>query len=538
MSEQREIEVDPVVYADLRSGLGLHVHDSRRLTVKEEDPPADDGFSSPDAIVIGDVRIKKSYEPHNVECEAALLGALMIDNRLLDHVTGLQAEHFVVAVHAEIFTAIKGRVAQGKTANPVTLKPMFEAHEGLKEAGGAAYLAQLTGSGAAIIGARDFAEQVTDLSTLRNLRAALREAIVRSSGAEDVRPETVVADLETTLTELLPNPPIKSTVQFVEAFDQLANETEAVMAGQEPAGFVIERFRDWNAVVGRMEPQDFILLGARPSMGKTGAGMEVALGAAQAGHATDFLSLEMDRRKATRRAIASLIYDPPTSPTYAELTAGRVSHAQFQDMMRARDEIQSLPLTISDPPSMAIEDLAPHIRKRKREFEKRGLQLKLVVADYLGRFDVRKRIQGETELMSYISRLVKAAAKETDVVIVGLAQLSRAVEQRDNKRPMLSDLRQSGSLEQDADTVAFLYREEYYLERTEPPKDKHEKWQKWADELNRVRDVMEIYTSKKREGPLVKRMSRFFTHYQAVRDHDDPCVTGAPSFFDDEPPPF
>jgi replicative DNA helicase len=524
-----EIDVDPVTFHDLRRGLGLTL--KKHVTVKASDVDEDDR----EAISFRDMQIRLGYEPKNVDAEAALLGALMIDNRLLDHIGGLQPEHFVVAVHEDIFTAIQERVAKGQVANPVTLRPQFEQHEGLKGAGGAAYLAQLTGSGAAVIGARDFAAQITQLFGLRELRAVLRLAVERAGSGEDVDAHVIAADLEGVMSEKFAAVGRKSTVRIVDAFDDLANETETVMAGGDPAGFLIERFHDWNAVVGRMEPADFILLGARPSIGKTGVGMEVALGAAHAGIGTDFLSLEMDRRKATRRAIASIAYDPPFSPTYTELTSGKLSGAQFREILRARDQVETLPLTISDPDVMAVEDLAPHIRRRQREFQRRETELKLVVVDYLGRLISRRKFNSETELASHVSRSLKQAAKETGVTLIVLSQLSRALEQRDNKRPMLADLRQSGSLEQDADTVVFLYREEYYLERAEPPKDKAEKWQKWADELARVRDVMEIYSSKRREGPLTKRMARFFTQYQAVRDHNDPAVSGAPSFFDDLP---
>lgn len=524
-----EIDVDPQTFHDLRRGLGLTTKE--HVSVKASDVELDSG----EAIKLGDLTVRLGYEPSNAEAEAALLGALMIDNRLLDHMGALQAEHFVVGVHADIYRAIVERVSKGQVATPVTLRPIFEQHEGLKDAGGAGYLAQLTGSGAAVIGARDFAGQVVQLYELRELRTVLRDAMQRATGAEDVNAHTIAADLEGDMSEKFADVGRKSTMGIGDAFDELANETEAVMAGGDPAGFLIERLHDWNAVVGRMEPADLILVGARPSMGKTGVGMEVALGAAQAGIATDFLSLEMDRRKATRRAVASLVYDPPASPTYSELTSGKLSGEQFREILRARDLVAALPLTISDPDVMAVEDLAPHIRRREREFARRGLELKLVVADYLGRLISRKKFNSETELASYISRTLKQAAKETGVTLIVLSQLSRALEQRDNKRPMLADLRQSGSLEQDADTVVFLYREEYYLERAEPPKEKAEKWQKWADELARVRDVMEIYSSKRREGPLAKRMARFFTQYQAVRDHNDPSVHGAPSFFDDLP---
>lgn len=474
--------------------------------------------------------------PQNVEAEAALLGALMIDNRLVDHVVDVQPEHFYEPVHGEIFAAIRQFIAEGKLANPVSLRPHFEGHESLKQAGGAAYLAQLTGSGAAVIGARDFAKQIIALFELRRMRDVMMEAIerIQSPLEIDVDPEKFAADVEADLSEALVRASVPSTVPFHRAFDQVIEEIKAVEGGAAPAGFTIKRFNDWNHVVGRMEEGDMILLGARPSMGKTAVAVTVALGAAENGIATDFLSLEMDRRKMTRRALAAMLFDPAGSIPYQDLIDGRVKKEGWRRIFEAREDLEKLPLTISDPPVMAVEDVVPHIRKRQREFAKRGLELKFVVLDYIGRLTSRKRFGSETELLSYISRTLKGAAKECGVALLALSQLSRALEQRENKRPMLADLRQSGSLEQDADAVVFLYRDEYYLERIEPKRDQVEKWEKWAAEIANVRDDMELYSSKARESALRKRISKFFTKVQAVVDHDDSRLGFAPTFFDDD----
>jgi replicative DNA helicase len=474
--------------------------------------------------------------PHNVEAEAALLGALMIDNRLIDNLPPIQPTHFFEPLHGEIFDAIRMKVGRSELANPVTLKPYFDSHEAMQEVGGVAYLAQLTGSGAAVIGARDFADQILQLANLRALICISRKTIERCerTDIEDADAAAIAGDMETVISETLVSSEIrKSTVTFAQAFDELGEEYRAIENGAAQPGFTINRYHDWNAACGRMEPQDFILLGARPSMGKTGVGCTVALGAAEAGVGTDFLSLEMDRRKASRRIIAELLYDVDDPIPYEALTAGKLSMAQWRRFEAAKDAIANLPLTVSDPPVMYVEDVAPHIRKRQREFDKRGSKLQLVVLDYLGRLDTRRKFNGATETVSHISKTLKAAAKETNVALVALAQLSRALEQRENKRPMLADLRDSGSLEQDADTVVFLYREEYYLERAEP-KHGTEKWDKWSDEISSVRDDLEIFSAKKREGALTKRVSKFLTRFQAVLDSNDPRVVGAPGLFNDD----
>lgn len=472
--------------------------------------------------------------PRNEEAEAALLGSLMLDNRIIDVVSRLQPEHFFWEVHGEVFAAIRKLAGEGKVANPITLRPYFENHPSLQNAGGASYLAQLTGSGATLIAATDFANQIIDLFELRTIRSLAYGAIERCENfSVDEQPRQIAADLEAAFADSLVAQPKRTTVSFAKAFQDSIQEIQDVSNGAEPAGFTIARYTDWNAIVGRMERQDFILLGARPSMGKTGVAATVAIGAAENGIGTDFLSLEMDRRKATRRMIAEVIYDIDDPLPYSDLVAGRLKRSHWSRLVNAQADLAKLPLTISDPPVMAVEDVAPHIRRRRRDLEKQGVDLQLVVLDYIGRLVARKKINGETEIASYISRTLKAAAKECDVAIVALSQLSRAVEQRESKRPMLADLRQSGSLEQDADTVVFLYREEYYLRQAQPKREQGEKYDKWLDELAACRNDMEIYSSKRREGALAKRVSKFLTEYQVVMDHHDPRVTNAPGLFDD-----
>lgn len=476
---------------------------------------------------------EEDLAPHNHECEAALLGACMLDNRMLDEIPTLQPPHFYDPFHAFVFdTMLKWR-AEGRLANPVTLRDVVGGRDPTAKNRSAAYLADLTGSGAVLIGAREFAAQLIALADLRSVREIALETVARCEAGEiELDAHALAGDMETKISESLTQEVKRHTVTFVDSLRESAKETEEAAAGGPLPGFEITRFFDWNAACGRMEPGDMILLGARPSMGKTAVAATVALGAAENGVGTDFLSLEMDRRKATRRIMAELLYDPKCPLPYQDLINGKLAREHWRRLGNAQAELETLPLTISDPPVMYVEDVGPHIRKRRREFEKRGQDLQFIVLDYIGRLLARRKLQGETEIVSYISRTLKHVAKENDVVLLALSQLSRAIEQRENKRPMLADLRQSGSLEQDADTVLFLFREEYYLERSEP-KQGTAKWQEWADELAAVRDNLEIYSSKRREGALTKRTAKFLTSFQAVLDHNDPRVGGVPDLFED-----
>lgn len=459
--------------------------------------------------------------PANVEAEASLLGALMIDNRLVEDVTFLTTADFFEPMHGKLFEKIQELAHRGQVANPVTLRPYFMADEDMKQLGGPAYLAQLTGSGAALIGARDFAQQIKELTYLRQLYGVCTEFAERAlDTSEDVDPATILAQLDAEISTIGVQADRMRSATIAEAWDEVEAEMDEIDDGAEPAGFTIKGLNDWNAIVGRMEEGDLIYLGARPSMGKTAVGLAVAAGAAAAGQPTELILLEGDRRKATRRIMANMIYRPGVTSTYEQLSAGKRTMHDRAAMREAREVLNSWPLFVDDPDQMNVEEIVPAIRRRQRKLARKGQTLKLVVIDYLGRLGTAKQFKSERDQVSYISRKLKEAAKVCKVVLVVLVQLSRTLESRDNKRPMLADLRDSGSLEQDADTVVFLYRDEYYLERTEPPKEKHEKWNKWADEMTAVRDQLEMYSSKRREGALLKKLAKFFTAFQAIRDHN------------------
>lgn len=487
------------------------------------------------SIKIGGVRFVDLSDMANVEAESALLGGLMIANKMVDEVTHLRADHFFSPAHAALYTTIVERVAAGEIANPVTLKRLADSMEALEDVGGAKYLAQLTGSGAAVIGVRDFANQIIDLSELRRSRAAMLKAVDRCEDGEmSMTASEIAGDLEADLAECIETDRRRSSVDMGTAAEEAAKVIEETAAGKAPAGFLTKGFEDYNHVRGRMEPGDFDLLGGRPSMGKTATSVAIARGAAENGIGTEYLSQEMSREKITRRVLADMIYRQGQSCKYEQLIAGKLSRDDWRNLSDAKDHLATLPFSVSDE-ALMIEDVGPFLRKRKRWFEKRGWKLEFVVLDHVGRLESRRKTSGETELMAIISRTLKSVAKELGICILALTQLNRGLEARENKRPMLADLRQSGSLEQDADNVVFVYRDEYYLEKQEPPRDKVEKWNTWADQINQVRDDLEIYSSKRREGALAKRIAKFFTHYQAVRDHGD--FASAPSFFDDDDAP-
>lgn len=484
----------------------------------EADMPDNDGTPDRVRMPVGGVRTSESM-PQNVEAEAALLGAMMIDNRIAEQFqVQLSADDFFEPIHGEIWTSMLALMGKGIVANPVTLRPMFEHDETMKQLGGPAYLVQLTGNPAAIIGASGFVAQILNLSKRRKLLMALDEAnaIILDPKELDAI-EDVVADIDRALSETGVQPTTMRTIGIGAAWDEAYERMAAAERGEEQPGILIKQYDDWNAVVGRMSPGDYILLGARPSMGKSGVAFAVAVGAATAGHATELLSLEMSRDPVMNRIIANQIFVPDRTSPYSVLTGGKFTSVDRHAILSMREQMQDLPLHISDPATMYVENLASHIRRRQRYWKARGKELKLCIVDYLGRLQARGKFNSPNDRVTYISNHIKSAAKQTGVPIVALAQLSRGVEQREDKRPVLADLRDSGALEQDADTVVFVYRDEYYLRGHEPPSANREKWEKWDTDMRGARDRLELYSAKRREGALVKRTGWFFTEHQAIR---------------------
>lgn len=456
---------------------------------------------------------------HNVEAEAALLGAMMIDNRIVDTVrTFLRPGDFHEYIHERVYTKILQFRDKERVANPVTLRPAFALDPSMQSLGGPGYLAQLTGNSAALVGARDFAEQVHELSVLRQMDEAavkLRSRLNDTSEETDV--PAALAEFEMTVAAIDAVGNTVPTRSIDELWGDVEDDVDDLAAGKEAAGFLINQYTDANAVIGRMDAGDYIILGGRPSMGKTAVAVAIALGAADAGHGVDLLSLEMVGKRIARRAVAQIIYREGRSPTYAQLSDGKMTPAQRDLVRQGRKRIEEYPLTISDPDEMFIEDLDAHIKRMKRRFARKGVPLRLLIIDYLGKLKSRGKYFNANDRVTFISEMIKACAKKNGIAIIALAQLGRAVEQREDKRPLLSDLRDSGSLEQDADVVCYVYRDEYYRQREKPPANNVAKMEAWHLEMEACRDRLEFYSAKKREGPLIKKTGWFKLDAQAVR---------------------
>ncbi|ODU19914.1 MAG: replicative DNA helicase [Sphingomonas sp. SCN 67-18] len=476
--------------------------------------------------------------PQNIEAEAALLGALMIDNRLAEDIQlKLRAEHFYEPIHGRIYDAILKLLDRNMVANPVTLKPMFDGDEGMRELGGPAYLAQLTGSGAALIGARDFAGQVYDLALLRELVTVGRTMVESALDTSDaVDPKSQIEAAEVALYKVAEEGGETGSVKTFAQATKLAVEVaeKALNSGGGLSG-ITTGLDSVNAKIGGLHHSDLLILAGRPGMGKTAFATNIAFNAARrfvrdmedgidesksVGAKVAFFSLEMSADQ-----LATRILSENSGISSEALRMGKIGQQDFRNLARAAAELETLPLFIDDTPGLTIAALRTRARRLKR---RHGIGM--IVVDYLqllqgsGRGGSENRVQEISE----ISRGLKTLAKELNVPVLALSQLSRAVEQREDKRPQLSDLRESGSIEQDADIVLFVYREEYYVQSREPKRpmegddakifDDHAQW---LLDIQRVEGLSELIVAKQRHGATGKVKMRFEAKITRFSDYLD-----------------
>jgi replicative DNA helicase len=474
--------------------------------------------------------------PHNVEAEAALLGAMLIDARVADDMVELlDAEHFYDPLHGRVFEAVKKLRRAGLLATPVTLKPMFEQDAGMQALGGPSYLAQLTGSGAALIGARDFAGQIKDLAMLRTLIGVGRELVDKAfDTSSEVNPKKQIEEAEESLFRISGDTESQKSVKTFGAAATLALQMveRAQNAGGSLSG-ITTGLDSVNGKTGGLHRSDLVILAGRPGMGKTSLATNIAFNAAQrylrdredgiegsrsVGSRVAFFSLEMSADQLATRILAE-----QSRISSEKLRMGTLNSQEMQRLIQASIELQNLPLYIDDTAGLSIAGLHTRMRRLQRKFEG---EIGLVVVDYLQLLSGSARGgDNRVQEISEISRGLKTMAKDLNVAVVALSQLSRAVEQREDKRPQLSDLRESGSIEQDADMVWFVYRDDYYHAAREPTDRSSDAYMAWLEEGNRIQGISELLISKHRHGATGKATLFFDREVTRFSDYAGP---GAP----------
>jgi len=447
--------------------------------------------------------------PHNIEAEQQLLGAILTSNEVYDRISSLvKPVHFFDPVHQRIFERAAARIQKNALASPVTLKPFFEEDEGLKELGGPAYLVRLAGAAISAYAARDYAQMIYDLAVRRELIGLGRDIAARAAKVEvDSEPRDQIIDAEQKLYKLGEQGVAERGFQsFLKAVTDAVNVANAAYQRDGGLSGIATGLIDLDKKLGGLNPSDLLILAGRPSMGKTSLATNIAFNIAKAhrrgrlpdggegsveGGVVGFFSLEMSAEQLAARILSEASEIPSEQIRRGDMTEG-----EFRRFVEAAKSLESCPLYIDDTPALPISQVAARARRLKRTH---GLDV--LIIDYLQLIKGSSK-ENRVQEVSEITQGLKAIAKELNIPVVALSQLSRQVESREDKRPQLSDLRESGSIEQDADVVMFVYRDEYYKEREKPGDHELEKMAQWQSVMEQVHGKAEVIIGKQRHGPI------------------------------------
>ncbi len=450
------------------------------------------------------------HAPANIEAEQALLGVLLYDNGAYERLSdALQPSHFFEPFHGRLFAAIQAHVRRGHLAEPILLAEQFQRDPAFEDLGGIRYLADMLDRAPPAANAPDYARVIYDLALRRDLiRIGGDIAAAAQAGDPDLSGREQIEAAEQQLYTLAETG--SASNGFMNFSDSLAGAVNmAAEAYSREGGLsgLSTGLRDIDKMLGGLHPSDLIILAARPSMGKTSLGANIAFNVARRyawepapdggrktvdGGVVAFFSLEMSAEQLAMRLLAEVTRIPSDL-----IRKGEIKASEFGEIRDAAAEIGEAPLYIDATGGISVGKLAARARRLKRT-----AGLDLIVVDYLQLVTSGEgRVENRVQEVSQITQGLKSLAKELAVPIVALAQLSRQVENRDDKRPQLSDLRESGSIEQDADVVMFIYREAYYLGRLEP-RDNTAEHLEWTEKLDQIRNVAEIIIGKQRHGPI------------------------------------
>jgi len=456
--------------------------------------------------------------PCNIEAEQAVIGSILVSNDIYDEISSyIDSNKFFDPIHAKIFETIEILISKGLLANPITLKSYFENNEGLKELGGQEYLIKITKFSTSVKQAIDYANIVQEMHVRRELIKISESVLDEASNKNEISStgEEMIQNAEKSLFDLAERGHFnQSFMKFESALKQTIDMAKSAYQNDDGIVGVPTGLTDLDARLGGMHKQDLIIIAGRPSMGKTALATNIAFHAAKniekkgSKSAVAFFSLEMSSEQLSTRILSE-----QSKIKSNDIRRGKVSEKEFEQFIETSRNIYELPLYIDETPAITIAAISNRSRRIKRLF---GLDL--IVVDYIQLMrSGRKMENNRVQEISEITQGLKALAKELDVPVLALSQLSRQVEQRDDKKPQLSDLRESGSIEQDADVVMFVFREAYYLERKEPSLGtvEHSEWQQKMEEISRLAEIM---IGKQRHGPTGNVKVEFEAMYTKFKD--------------------
>ena len=439
-------------------------------------------------------------QPSNLEAEQALIGSILVNNDIIDEVANIiNPTSFYDPAHNKIYEVIQTLNNKGMIANPITLKNFFEKDNMLNEVGGTEYLVKLTRFSGSVKQSIDYAKIIHEMYLRRELVLISDNLTSETLNTKEKSAENIIEVTEKSLFDLAERGSFsQSFLKFNQALDQtIEMATQAMKSDQGIVG-VPTGLTDLDEKLGGLHKSDLVILAGRPGMGKTALATNIAYHAAQSllsrqeKSSVAFFSLEMSSEQLSTRILSE-----QARIKSDDIRRGKVTEAEINRYIETSRNIYNLPLFIDETPAITISTLCNRARRIKRLFG-----VSLVVVDYiqLMRAPSSNRNDNRVQEVSEITQGLKALAKELKVPVLALSQLSRAVESRDDKKPQLSDLRESGSIEQDADVVMFVYREAYYLENKQPKLGSIEHAE-WQSKMNDVNGLADIILGKQRHGP-------------------------------------
>jgi replicative DNA helicase len=457
--------------------------------------------------------------PNNVEAEQAVIGSILVSNEIFDEInTVISYQNFYDPMHQKIFNSIESLIYKGMLANPITLKNYFKDEK--DDLNIPEYLVKITKFSTSTRQAIEYSRIIYDMFVRREL-IKISEQTIDTAKLNDLETngQTIIENSEKLLFDLAERGSFNSSlIKFDEAMKQTIEMASAAYKNEEGIVGVPTGLRDLDDRLGGLHQSDLIIIAGRPGMGKTALATNIAFNAAQKIQSNGkkssiaFFSLEMSSEQLSTRILAE-----QSRIKSNDIRRGKISDDQFDKFLETSKNISELPLYIDETPAISIAALSNRARRIKRLF---GLDMILV--DYIqlmkGTFNNK---DGRVQEISEITQGLKAIAKELSIPVVALSQLSRAVEQRDDKKPQLSDLRESGSIEQDADVVMFVYRQSYYLKSKEPRPAtvEHAEWQA---KMNEVSHLAELIISKQRHGPtgnITLEFEEMFTKFKDLQNN-------------------
>ncbi len=457
-------------------------------------------------------------QPSNLEAEQALLGSILVNNDIIDEISTLVSSNiFYDPAHIKIYEVIEKLNNTGMIANPITLKNFFEKDNMLSEVGGTEYLVKLTRFSSSVKQAVDYAKIIHEMYLRREL-ILISDTLSNdtlNANTQEQNAEKIIESTEKSLFDLAERGTFsQSFLRFNQALDQTIEMATQAMQNDQGIVGVPTGLSDLDEKLGGLHKSDLIILAGRPSMGKTALATNIAYNAAQhilkreEKSSIAFFSLEMSSEQLSTRILSE-----QARIRSDDIRRGKVTEEEINRYIETSRNIYNLPLFIDETPAITIATLSNRARRIKRLFG-----LNLIVVDYiqLMRSSSNKN-EGRVQEISEITQGLKALAKELSVPVLALSQLSRAVEQRDDKQPQLADLRESGSIEQDADVVMFVYREAYYLERKQPKLGSIEHAE-WQSKMNDVNGLADIILGKQRHGPTGTVKVEFEGIYTKFKD--------------------